>query len=60
MDAIAGATVTAMVVNEVIMRAAHEVAVSLKLIEDRGGEVNKPAIVRQDFFRACHLGATDR
>ncbi|KMM89164.1 transcriptional regulator NosR [Pseudomonas lini] len=49
-DAIAGATVTAMVVNEVIMRAAHEVAVSLKLIEDRGGEVNKPAIVRQDFF----------
>jgi NosR/NirI family nitrous oxide reductase transcriptional regulator len=49
-DAIAGATVTAMVVNEVIMRAAHEVAVSLKLIEDRGGVVNKPAIVRQDFF----------
>ncbi|WP_454870364.1 transcriptional regulator NosR [Pseudomonas lini] len=49
-DAIAGATVTAMVVNEVIMRAAHEVAVSLKLIEDKGGVVNKPAIVRQDFF----------
>ncbi|KJZ39574.1 transcriptional regulator NosR [Pseudomonas fluorescens] len=49
-DAIAGATVTAMVVNEVIMRAAHEVAVSLKLIEDKGARVNKPAIVRQDFF----------
>ncbi len=49
-DAIAGATVTAMVVNEVIMRAAHEVAVSLKLIEDRGGVVNKPAIVHQDFY----------
>lgn len=47
-DAIAGATVTAMVVNEVIMRAAHEVAVSLKLIEDRGGVVNRPATVRQD------------
>lgn len=49
-DAIAGATVTAMVVNEVIMRAVHEVAVSLKLIEDRGGVVNKPATVRQDFY----------
>ena len=49
-DAIAGATVTAMVVNEVIMRAAHEVAVSLKLIADRGGVVNRPAIVRPDFF----------
>ncbi len=49
-DAIAGATVTAMVVNEVIMRAAHEVAVSLKLIEDKGGVVNKPATVREDFF----------
>ncbi|MGF6513351.1 NosR/NirI family nitrous oxide reductase transcriptional regulator [Pseudomonas sp. BT76 TE3572] len=49
-DAIAGATVTAMVVNEVIMRAAHDVAVSLKLIEDTGGVVRKPATVRQDFF----------
>jgi NosR/NirI family nitrous oxide reductase transcriptional regulator len=49
-DAIAGATVTAMVVNEVIMRAAHDVAVSLKLIEDTGGVARKPAIVRQDFF----------
>ncbi|WP_242485028.1 transcriptional regulator NosR [Pseudomonas sp. TH39(2020)] len=49
-DAIAGATVTAMVVNEVIMRAAHEVAVSLKLIEDTAGVARKPAIVRLDFF----------
>jgi NosR/NirI family nitrous oxide reductase transcriptional regulator len=49
-DAIAGATVTAMVVNEVIMRAAHEVAVSLKLIEDTAGVARKAAIVRQDFF----------
>ncbi len=32
-DAIAGATVTAMVVNEVIMRAAHDVAVSLGLVK---------------------------
>ncbi|MDY7565242.1 4Fe-4S binding protein [Pseudomonas sp. RTC3] len=49
-DAIAGATVTVMVVNEIIMRAAHEVAVSLKLIEDKGGVARKPATVRQDFF----------
>ncbi|WP_414880411.1 transcriptional regulator NosR [Pseudomonas sp. IT-P100] len=49
-DAIAGATVTAMVVNEVIMRAAHDVAVSLKLIEDTGGVARMPATVRQDFF----------
>ncbi|WP_256218394.1 transcriptional regulator NosR [Pseudomonas sp. URMO17WK12:I12] len=49
-DAIAGATVTAMVVNEVIMRAAHEVAVSLKLIEDTGGVARMPATVRQVFF----------
>ncbi|KJZ39899.1 MULTISPECIES: transcriptional regulator NosR [Pseudomonas] len=49
-DAIAGATVTAMVVNEVIMRAAHEVAVSLKLVEDSAGVARKPAIVRQDYF----------
>lgn len=49
-DAIAGATVTAMVVNEVIMRAAHEVAVSLKLIEDTGAVKSRPATVRQDFF----------
>lgn len=49
-DAIAGATVTAMVVNEVIMRAAHEVAVSLKLVADKSGVVNKPATVRADFF----------
>jgi NosR/NirI family transcriptional regulator, nitrous oxide reductase regulator len=49
-DAIAGATVTAMVVNEVIMRAAHEVAVSLKLIEDKAGVARKPASVRKDVF----------
>ncbi|MFJ7109626.1 transcriptional regulator NosR [Pseudomonas sp. NPDC098740] len=52
-DAIAGATVTAMVVNEVIMRAAHEVAVSLKLIADTPGVARKPATVRQDFFESA-------
>ncbi|MBN0980899.1 regulatory protein NosR [Pseudomonas hygromyciniae] len=49
-DAVAGATVTAMVVNEVIMRAAHEVAVSLKLIEDTARTAQKVALVRADLF----------
>ncbi|KAA0947864.1 regulatory protein NosR [Pseudomonas sp. ANT_H14] len=49
-DAIAGATVTAMVVNEVIMRAAHEVAVSLKLIEDKASTAQKVALIRTDNY----------
>ncbi|VVO21352.1 transcriptional regulator NosR [Pseudomonas fluorescens] len=49
-DGVAGATVTVMVVNEVIMRAAHKVAVSLKLVEDTGGVTRRPATVREDFF----------
>ncbi|MFA7944083.1 transcriptional regulator NosR [Pseudomonas brenneri] len=49
-DAVAGATVTAMVVNEVIMRAAHEVAVSLKLIEDKASTAQRIALVRSDLF----------
>ncbi|MET3454967.1 MULTISPECIES: transcriptional regulator NosR [Pseudomonas] len=49
-DGISGATVTVMVVNEIIMRAAQKVAVSLKLIEDRAGAAQKPATVRQDFY----------
>lgn len=49
-DGIAGATVTAMVVNEIIMRAAHKVAMSLKLIEDNSGVKQKPAAVREDFL----------
>ncbi|MFW0756979.1 transcriptional regulator NosR [Pseudomonas sp. H11T01] len=49
-DAIAGATVTAMVVNEVIMRAAHEVAVSLGLIKDNASLAQKPARVREGVY----------
>ncbi|VVN98263.1 hypothetical protein PS723_02430 [Pseudomonas fluorescens] len=49
-DGISGATVTVMVVNEIIMRAAQKVAVSVKLIEDRAGAAQKPATVRQDFY----------
>ncbi|VVO44123.1 hypothetical protein PS833_06332 [Pseudomonas fluorescens] len=49
-DGISGATVTVMVVNEIIMRAAQKVAVSLKLVEDKSGQTQKPATVRQDFY----------
>lgn len=36
-DAVTGATVTVMVVNEIVMRAAHDVAVSLGLVESKAG-----------------------
>ncbi|SFW28445.1 NosR/NirI family transcriptional regulator, nitrous oxide reductase regulator [Pseudomonas sp. NFACC04-2] len=49
-DAIAGATVTAMVVNEVIMRAAHEVAVSLGLVKSDARLAVAPARVRADIY----------
>ncbi len=50
-DAVAGATVTVMVVNEIVMRAAHTVAVSLGLIEDGGSVRPKPTQVRLDAFQ---------
>ena len=50
-DAVTGATVTVMVVNEVVMRAAHKVAVSLGLIEDDAGLAQKPASVRLDNYQ---------
>lgn len=50
-DAVTGATVTVMVVNEVVMRAAHEVAVSLGLIEAGSSARPKLAIVREDVFQ---------
>ncbi|MCP1641440.1 NosR/NirI family nitrous oxide reductase transcriptional regulator [Pseudomonas citronellolis] len=50
-DAVAGATVTVMVVNEIVMRAAHTVAVSLGLIKDAGSVRPKPAQVRLDAFQ---------
>lgn len=49
-DAITGATVTVMVVNESVMRAAHKVAVSLDLIEDAGNARSSPSRVRADIF----------
>lgn len=52
-DAVTGATVTVMVVNEVVMRAAHKVAVSLGLIEDDAGLTQKPATVRLDNYQSA-------
>ncbi|MCJ8203729.1 NosR/NirI family protein [Pseudomonas sp. RGM2987] len=51
-DAIAGATVTAMVVNEVIMRAAHDVAVSLGLVKGDSGVAVAPARIREAYQSA--------
>lgn len=53
-DAISGATVTVMVVNEIIMRASHTVAVSLGLIKDSGSVRPKPAVVRRDQFQSAN------
>ena len=50
-DAVSGATVTVMVVNEIVMRAAHKVAVSLKLVKDQSGVKQKPATVRADVYQ---------
>ena len=49
-DAVTGATVTVMVVNEIVMRAAHDVAVSLGLVESKAGIAQKPATVREDYY----------
>jgi len=53
-DAVTGATVTVMVVNEIVMRAAHDVAVSLGLVEDKSGAAQKPATVREDFYEPAN------
>jgi NosR/NirI family nitrous oxide reductase transcriptional regulator len=52
-DAVTGATVTVMVVNEVVMRAAHKVAVSLGLVEEAAGLAQKPATVRMDNYQSA-------
>jgi NosR/NirI family transcriptional regulator, nitrous oxide reductase regulator len=49
-DAVTGATVTVMVVNEIIMRAAHQVAVSLGIVEARAQATSSPATVREDVY----------
>ena len=50
-DAVSGATVTVMVVNEAIMRSAHQVAVSLGLVKAHSQIKNKPAIVLMDQYQ---------
>jgi len=49
-DAVAGATVTVMVVNEIVMRSAHEVAVSLGIVKAKNETAQKPATVREDVY----------
>jgi NosR/NirI family nitrous oxide reductase transcriptional regulator len=52
-DAITGATVTVIVVNRTIMRAAHEVAVSRGIIKPTKEESLPPALVRTDVFQSA-------
>src|SRR5690606_27954961 len=42
-DAVSGATVTVMVVNEVVMKAAHQVGASLGLVKANNSARQKPA-----------------
>lgn len=49
-DAVTGATVTVMVINEIIMRAAHAVAVDLGLIEAGASMRPRPSRVRDEVF----------
>src|SRR5690606_5734834 len=53
-DAVTGATVTVMVINEAVMRSAHAVAVSLGLVEDVAGATQKPALVREDVYQSAN------
>ena len=50
-DAISSATVTSMVVNETIMNAALEVAVSRNLVTGRTATQSAPATIRADYFK---------
>lgn len=49
-DAVTGATVTVMVVNEIVMRSAHKVAVDLGLIEARAESKAKRAEILKNVF----------
>ncbi|EIL86863.1 4Fe-4S binding protein [Rhodanobacter sp. 115] len=53
-DAISSATVTSMVVNETIMNAALEVAVSRKLVSGTVATEAAPATVRADYFKKAN------
>jgi NosR/NirI family transcriptional regulator, nitrous oxide reductase regulator len=51
-DAITGATVTVMVMNEAIMRSAHRIAVARAIIEPAGAAEAAPATVRDEYHPA--------
>jgi NosR/NirI family nitrous oxide reductase transcriptional regulator len=53
-DAISSATVTSMVVNETIMNAALEVAVSRNLVTGRTASQSAPATIRADYFKKAN------
>lgn len=50
-DAVTGATVTVIVVNDTIMKAAHKVAEKIGMIEATTGGTILPATVKQDVFK---------
>lgn len=50
-DAVTGATVTVMVLNETVMRAAHKVAVSLELIDAHAAIRSRPAHIREEYYQ---------
>ncbi|MEJ2508972.1 MAG: 4Fe-4S binding protein [Gammaproteobacteria bacterium] len=50
-DAISGATVTVMVVNQTILRAAREVAVARGLIKESAVALREPATIKTDLFQ---------
>ncbi len=60
LDAISGATVTAMVANDTIMNSALEVAASRKLVESDAGPPGTFAHVRTDNFRTADWAALVR
>lgn len=49
-DAVSGATVTVMVLNEAVMTAAHKVAVSLGLVEPHADVKPKPSSIKMEQF----------
>ena len=50
-DAVSGATVTVMVVNEIVMRAAHQVAASLGLVKDNLTARSRPSTAIEGAYQ---------
>ncbi|MEJ6654945.1 MAG: 4Fe-4S binding protein [Pseudomonas sp.] len=50
-DAVSGATVTVMVINEIVMRAAHEVASSLGLVKGNLTARGRPSTALEDVYQ---------